>query len=217
MRLVAGNVKVARTRARPSGRTKLQQEQKQETRERLLRAAEGVFAKRSYAAASVEDIILASGASRASFYRHFDSKWAIASALCGEVMPEAWQLWDELAQCARPGESVIKDWLRRRLALYHRHRSMFSMMREAVALEPAGAAAVTRTHDEVIHVLASGISAFKRALARTPAGQLARIRACLLLMQLDEFTYTLAVRGWDVNNEIAIDVMSAQIQTFIDE
>ena len=36
-------------------------------------------------------------------------------------------------------------------------------------------------------------------------------------MQLDEFTYTLAVRGWDVNNEIAIDVMSAQIQTFIDE
>ena len=53
-------------RARPSGRTKLQQEQKQETRERLLRAAEGVFAKRSYAAASVEDIILASGASRAS-------------------------------------------------------------------------------------------------------------------------------------------------------
>ena len=89
-------------------------------------------------------------------------------------MPEAWQLWHELAQCARPGESVIKDWLRRRLALYHRHRSMFSMMREAVALEPAGAAAVTRTHDEVIHVLASGISAFKRALARTPAGQLAR-------------------------------------------
>jgi hypothetical protein len=130
-------------------------------------------------------------------------------------MPEAWQLWHELAGLTNPSEDVIKDWLRRRLALYHHHRSMFLMMREAVALEPAGAAAVTRTHDEVIHVLASGIPAFRKALASTPAGQLAHIRACLLLMQLDEFTYTLAVRGWDVNNEIAIDVMSGQIKSFI--
>jgi len=205
----------ARTHARPSGRTRLQQEQKQETRGRLLRAAEEVFARRSYAATSVEEIILAAGASRASFYRHFDSKWNIASALCGEVMPEAWQLWHELASLDNPSETVLKDWLRRRLALYHRHRAMFLMMREAVALEPAGAAAVTRTHEEVIHVLAAGIPAFRRALARTAAGQLAHIRACLLLMQLDEFTYTLAVRGWEVNNEIAIDVMSGQIKGFI--
>lgn len=207
--------RVVRTHARPSGRTRLQQEQKEETRGKLLRAAEEVFARRSYAATSVEEIILAAGASRASFYRHFDSKWNIASALCGEVMPEAWQLWHELAGFDHPSEAVIKDWLRRRLALYHRHRAMFLMMREAVALEPAGAAAVTRTHEEVIHVLANGIPAFRRALARTSAGQLAHIRACLLLMQLDEFTYTLAVRGWDVNNEIAIDVMSGQIRTFI--
>ena len=214
-RRLATESRAPRTHARPSGRTRLQQEQKQETRGRLLRAAEEVFARRSYAATSVEEIILAAGASRASFYRHFDSKWDIASALCGEVMPEAWQLWHELASLDNPSETVLKDWLRRRLALYHRHRAMFLMMREAVALEPAGAAAVTRTHEEVIHVLAAGIPAFRRALARTAAGQLAHIRACLLLMQLDEFTYTLAVRGWEVNNEIAIDVMSGQIKGFI--
>jgi AcrR family transcriptional regulator len=212
---VAEDARTRRARARPSGRTKLQQEQKEETRERLLRAAQQVFDRHSYAAASVEDIIVTAGASRASFYRHFDSKWEIASALCAQVMPEAWQLWHELAGFGEPGDSVLKDWLRRRLALYHRHRSMFLMMREAVALEPAGAAAVVRTHDEVIHVLASGLNAFRKALARSAAGQLAHIRACLLLMQLDEFTYTLAVRGWDVNNEIAIDVMSAQIKAFI--
>jgi AcrR family transcriptional regulator len=208
---VAEEARTRRARARPSGRTKLQEE----TRERLLRAAQQVFDRHSYAATSVEDILVAAGASRASFYRHFNSKWDMASALCGEVMPEAWQLWHELADSGNPSESVLKDWLRRRLALYHRHRSMFLMMREAVALEPAGAAAVVRTHDEVIHVLATGINAFRKALARSAAGQLAHIRACLLLMQLDEFTYTLAVRGWDVDNEIAIDVMSAQIKGFI--
>ena len=112
----AEDARTRRARARPSGRTKLQQEQKEETRERLLRAAQQVFDRHSYAAASVEDIIVAAGTSRASFYRHFDSKWDVASALCGQVMPEAWQLWHELAGFGNPNENVLKDWLRRRLA-----------------------------------------------------------------------------------------------------
>ncbi len=34
-------------------------------------------------------------------------------------------------------------------------------------------------------------------------------------MQLDEFTYTIAVRGWNVDDAIAIDVMARQIRDFI--
>lgn len=207
--------KSAAARGRPAGRTRRQQEQKQETRDKLMRAAERVFSERSYAATSVEDIITQAGASRTSFYRHFDSKWAIASALCGEVMPEVWELWQELAALGDPREAAIAAWLRRRLALYNRHRSMFSLMREAVAIEPAGAAAVTRTHDEVIQVLAAGLRAFKNTLLRSSAAHKGHIEACLLLMQLDEFTYTLAVRGWNVDDGIAIDVMARQIRDFI--
>jgi AcrR family transcriptional regulator len=203
------------SRGRRSGRTLRQQEQKQETRDRLLRAAEQVFSKGSYAATAVEDIITQAGASRTSFYRHFDSKWAIASALCGEVMPGVWELWKELATLQDPREAAIAAWLRRRLGLYNQHRTMFSIMREAVAIEPAGAAAVTRTHDEVIQVLATGIRAFKNTLARSPAAHKGHIEACLLLMQLDEFTYTLAVRGWNVDDAIAIDVMARQIRDLI--
>jgi AcrR family transcriptional regulator len=203
------------SRGRPGGRTQRQQEQKQETRERLLRAAEQVFSKRSYAATAVEEIITQAGASRTSFYRHFDSKWAIASALCGEVMPGVWELWKELAALQDPREAAIAAWLRRRLGVYNQHRTMFSIMREAVAIEPAGAAAVTRTHDEVIQVLATGIRAFRNTLGRSPGAHKSHIEACLLLMQLDEFTYTLAVRGWNVDDAIAIDVMARQIRDFI--
>lgn len=207
----------AALRARPSGRASWQQELKVETRGRLLNAAAKIFEERGYAATSVEDIIKLAGVGRTSFYRHFDSRWMIASALCEEVMPAAWTLWKELAAHRDPTHSEIVAWLKRRLRLYIDHRAMFAVMREAVAIEPAGMQAVTRTHDEVIRVLSSGIDAFRTALRKTAVGRQARIKASLLLMQLDEFNYFLAIRGWDVDYDTAVDVMATQFRRFIDD
>lgn len=204
-------------RVRPSGRTTLQQEQKQDTRKRLLSAAAAVFAERSYAATSVEDIIRLAAVGRTSFYRHFDSKWAIASALCEQVMPQVWSLWQELAALGDPSAAEIANWLSRRVKLYHEHSIMFAVMKEAVAIEAEAMAAVTRTHDEVINVLAAGIPAFSLALGGSAISGEVKIRACLLLMQLDEFNYFLAVRGWDVDHKLATRLMAEQIRTFIDD
>jgi AcrR family transcriptional regulator len=202
---------------RPAGRTRLQQEQKDATRDRLLRAAESVFAERSYVASTVEDIIQRAGASRTSFYRHFDSKWAVASALCGEVMPSVWQLWQELADYGRPTESQIVNWLERRLELYHTHRALFETLKEAVAIEPIGLQAVNATHDQTIAVLATGIPAFALATGSPPGSHEIQIRAHLLMIQLDEFNYLLAVRGWSVDRHLAVQVMARQFLRFMEE
>ena len=77
--------------------------------------------------------------------------------------------------------------------------------------------AVARTHDEVIRVLSSGIAAFRTALKKSTAGREARIKASLLLMQLDEFNYFLAIRGWDVDYDMAVEVMATQFRRFIDD
>jgi AcrR family transcriptional regulator len=204
-------------RSRPAGRTRLQQEQKDATRDRLLRAAETVFAERSYVASTVEDIIRHAGASRTSFYRHFDSKWAVASALCGEVMPSVWQLWRELAQYGKPTEAQIVSWLERRLDLYHAHRALFETLKQAVAIEPIGLQAVDATHDQTIAVLATGIPAFALATGRPHGSDDIQIRAHLLMIQLDEFNYLLAVRGWNVDRKLAVQVMARQFLRFIEE
>jgi AcrR family transcriptional regulator len=211
------NVTARRRRTRPAGRTRLQQEQKEATRDRLLRAAESVFAERPYVEATVEDIIQRAGASRTSFYRHFDSKWSVASALCGEVMPSIWQLWHELAACRTPSEAQVIEWLERRLALYRSHSVLFEMLKEAVAIEPIGLQAVNATHDETIEVLAKGIPAFARATGKAQATPEVQIRAHLLMIQLDEFNYLLAVRGWNVDRAIATRVMARQFLGFIEE
>ena len=183
-----------RARVRPSGPTRLQREQKQATRERLLRAAEDVFSENAYAATSVEDIIARAGVGRTSFYRHFDSKWAITSALCEQLMPDVWALWKELGQLHDPDEAQIAEWLKRRLALYGRHHVLFAVMKEAVAIEANGFDAIERMHDTVIDVLAEGIPAFAIARKSTATGREVGIMASLLLMQLDEFNYRLAVQ-----------------------
>jgi AcrR family transcriptional regulator len=205
------------TRHRIGGRTRLQQEQKDATRERLLRAAQEVFAERSYAGTPVEEIIRRAGASRTSFYRHFDGKWSLASALCAEIMPSVWLLWTELSSHASPSEQQIIDWLERRIALYRSHRSLFETLKEAVAIEPVGLAAINQTHDETIRLLAAGIPAFSAALEPGPAGEEINIRAHLLLMQLDEFNYVMAIRGWQVDRGLATRVMAQHFRRFVAE
>ena len=206
-----------RGHSRPAGRTRLQQEQKEATRDKLLRAAETVFADLSYVEATVEDIIRCAGASRTSFYRHFDSKWAAASALCGEVMPAVWQLWHELAAYREPTEAQVIGWLERRLELYRSHSVLFETLREAVAIEPVGLQAVNATHEQTIEVLAQGIPAFALATGNNPDAHEFQIRAHLLMIQLDEFNYLLAIRGWNVDRALATQVMARQFLRFIEE
>jgi len=66
-------------------RTKLNAERSEATRVRLLRAARGVFERRGYGAASVADIVNASGLARGTFYVHFKSKREIFIAVVHAV------------------------------------------------------------------------------------------------------------------------------------
>lgn len=68
--------RAARGRGRPPGPSAAD-----DTRGRILDAAEEVFAERGYQAAAVDEIVQRSGTSKGSFYFHFPSKQAIFQAL----------------------------------------------------------------------------------------------------------------------------------------
>src|SRR5579864_1179228 len=61
---------------------------KEATRERLLDAAEDVFAEKGYHGAVVEDIIRASDSSKGGFYFHFPNKQGIFLALIDALVPK---------------------------------------------------------------------------------------------------------------------------------
>jgi AcrR family transcriptional regulator len=74
-------------------------ERQRERREQIISAARALFTVRGYAAASMADIIEASGLATGTFYRYFDSKEAVWLAVCHETL--GWTA--DLA--AEPGEN----------------------------------------------------------------------------------------------------------------
>ena len=76
-------------------------QRQRDRREQILSAARALFAVRGYAAASMADIIEASGLATGSFYRYFDSKEAVWTAVCYEALAAGTQ---ELA--GEPGENA---------------------------------------------------------------------------------------------------------------
>ena len=73
--------------AAPRG-SKTRVRDKDATRERLLEAAEQVFAEKGYYGAVVDDIIRASDSSKGGFYFHFPNKEAIFLALIDLMVPK---------------------------------------------------------------------------------------------------------------------------------
>src|ERR1700733_8411612 len=64
--------------AQVAGLNEFARQQKEDSRRRLVEAAERVFDRAGYIATSVDDIAQEAGVSRQTFYRHYDGKLAIA-------------------------------------------------------------------------------------------------------------------------------------------
>lgn len=82
-----------------------------ETAERILDAAEALFAERGYAATTLRDVAAAVGVRNPSLYNHFASKEALYAAVLERgIRPvfEALARWVEQAEHADPGEIALE-------------------------------------------------------------------------------------------------------------
>jgi len=83
-----------------------QEERSQETRSRILAAAEQSFAERGYDVTSVDSICHAAGVSKGAFYHHFPSKGSVFVALLNAWLAE---LDRQFAAMQTGGESVPRQ------------------------------------------------------------------------------------------------------------
>ncbi len=79
---------------------------KDETRERILRAAAKEFRSHGYASATVPGIMETAGLTVGGFYKHFESKAALFAEMFGETLKRSTERSDALKELA--GKS---DWL----------------------------------------------------------------------------------------------------------
>jgi AcrR family transcriptional regulator len=90
------------------------------TLDRIVRAAEELFAERGFAEATVDDIVARAGSSKGSFYSRFADKEALLAYLGGECLARAKATWAEQLDPKHdaPIDDLIAQFVRRLLDDY---------------------------------------------------------------------------------------------------
>jgi AcrR family transcriptional regulator len=114
--------------AAPGKSGKVRVRDKDATRERLLEAAEQVFAEKGYYGAVVDDIIRVSDSSKGGFYFHFPNKEAIFLALINLMVPKLEAAVERAIGAERDPIAQLDAALRTALDLFTRYRRLSKIL-----------------------------------------------------------------------------------------
>jgi len=140
--------------AQRAGGQMLHTRDKEATRQRLLDAAEQVFAEKGYHGAAVDDIIRASDSSKGGFYFHFPNKQAIFLALVDALTPRLAASIDRAIAAESDPIAQLDAALRTVLDLFARHRRLSKILLvEAVGLGHGFDEKLMRTRGEFARMI----------------------------------------------------------------
>ncbi len=202
-------------RGRAGGKRTRQEQQKQDSRQRILDAAKTVLADMPYALMAVEDVIAAAQVSRTTFYRHFDSKFAIFRELHPPFLAQLFEVYDGLGRHPDPTVDQIADWVRSFLDFYRTEIILVRAYWNIYSIEPEFDPIAEAITEMLCRRLAETLPAFRRSLAGDGADMAARIEARLLLQDINNFAIESTVRGWDLDTEMAIGILARRIHGFL--
>jgi AcrR family transcriptional regulator len=181
----------------------LRDEQKRLTRRRLIEGALAAFEQKGYAATTIDDIVAEANASRATFYLHFKSKADVVLVMT-ETLGRRWrELYLELTSGGRLAREALYEWLDGVVENYQTNRVSLQAIDQAVAIEPAVAEVDLATRQESIAVMAESIERWYGGDSDD-----ARVRAALLLVQMDRFFDLWIIRGVPFDRERAVGALT---------
>src|SRR2546428_2936214 len=80
---------------------------KEQTRERILRAAARAIRKHGYEGVGVADVMKEAGLTHGGFYAHFASRDALLAAAVGQAGAESTENLNRAVAAAKPGEELM--------------------------------------------------------------------------------------------------------------
>jgi AcrR family transcriptional regulator len=105
---------------------------RQESRERIVRAAELLVRKRSYSDLTVDELMSEAGLGRTIFYRHFDDLGDLLMQTSRAAIEELFEAQSSLV-AARPGD--VRGALRAAAEVYQRHGPLLRCVSEAASVD----------------------------------------------------------------------------------
>jgi AcrR family transcriptional regulator len=127
-----------------------QQDRSRATRERLLDAAEIVFAKKGYDGARLADIAREAGCSVGAVYFRFKDKSALFSAIAESFIEDARLGFAALlSQAPAQPEQITRQFVSASAASFQRHRGLFRAIVERGIEHPQAMRSIFRFRDEL--------------------------------------------------------------------
>ena len=182
----------ATIRAMPvRGPTELQQLQKRTSHQKLLDATYSAFSELSYPATTIDDIVGRAQVNRSTFYRHFDSKFAVAKALYSQFWPKLFAEYDRLTM-PDPDEGDLDTWIDELIEFYRANKPLMVTLGQIPALEREGARWEEDVRREIIARLGTRIAAFRKSSAPAEATPDRQVRARMAMMVFETGIYHLS-------------------------
>ncbi len=175
-----------------------------------------MLAEASYASIAIEDVIARANVSRATFYKHFDSKFAIGRELHAEFAPRLHALYDLLLDYDDPTEADLVDWVGRLVAFYRQERDLIVTFAHMLAIEPGFHPIMINIISEIEQRWAQRMPAFRLPASEGPAAMRARIESRLLLRQFNDFCYEVAIFDWKIDIAEGCRVMAGHFRDFLE-
>jgi AcrR family transcriptional regulator len=188
--------------------------QKEASRRQILDSALVTFHELGYYAANVEDIITRAKVSRATFYKHFKSKLAVAEALMREMGDRQAEAYDRLSMVEEADHAAIVAWLNEIIEINEQNKTLLLVIGESFRAEPSLRGAADIADTSRIRKLSKSIPAFRAGLSE---GSQARERVQLLLFEIDIVTFQIGARDWGIDHSVAVEFLAGQIENFIAE
>ena len=192
-----------------------QQRQKQDSRDRILLAAKEVLSESGYAAMRVEDLIARAGVSRATFYKHFDGKFAIGRALHAGFAPRLYAHYDILLDFGDLGEAELIGWVGRLVDLYRAEKDLIVAFAHMLAIEREFHPIMINIIRETEERWAARLPAFRVPGSNAPDAMRARIESRLLLRQLNDFCYEVAIFDWPIDIAEGCRILAGYFRRFL--
>jgi len=193
------------------GRTSLQKSQRAGTRAAIQDAMLKVVAREGYAAATVENICVLAGITKATFYKYFDGKREAALAIVSTTVPGGVDVMLQLANLDGSDDVRTTAVVLEIVRLFADHAPVINMMRQLAAVHPDHEERTFVILEENIKRLGERSAAFRFG----PDEEAERMEALLLLHQIQAYGVDTAVRPIPIRPEYAVPILARHLGEFI--
>jgi len=195
---------MARRGETTDGPLTLRDRQRQFTRERFVMAAAAEFQTRGYAATTIDDIVVAAGATRATFYLHFASKADVIPDILENLNSERSGLDAQLTTAVSAGSrDSLRSYLDAAFDYWETIRNYAVALEEAATLDAGLREARAAAFDAHVGLIVEGLREANRFDESSR-----RVRAVLAYSQFLNVFHRWMRVGWDIDRGETLEVMT---------